>query len=78
MSLSNLLIPSVFPLCSLQAGQLRVARSAESVVPPLPLTLGSVKEKQAFEREIHTVTVGKRRHGGTFDSQVHVLDHSGY
>ncbi|BDA46259.1 Zinc transporter 9 [Coccomyxa sp. Obi] len=42
---------------NLQAGQLRVARSANGVVPPLPLTLGTVKEKQAFERELHTVTV---------------------
>lgn len=42
----------------MQAGQLRVARSANGVVPPLPLTLGTVKEKQAFERELHTVTVG--------------------
>ncbi len=46
-------------LHSLQAGQLRVARSANGVVPPLPLTLGTVKEKQAFERELHTVTVGE-------------------
>jgi hypothetical protein len=47
--------------CSLQSGQTRVARRAESfsVVPPLPLSIGSVKEKQAYERELHTVTVGE-------------------
>lgn len=42
----------------LEPGQLRVAQSASSMVPPLPLTLGTLKEKQAYERELRTVTVG--------------------
>ena len=44
--------------CRLEPGQLRVAQSASSMVPPLPLTLGTLKEKQAYERELRTVTVG--------------------
>ena len=44
--------------CRLEPAQLRVAQSASSMVPPLPLTLGTLKEKQAYERELRTVTVG--------------------
>ena len=39
---------------------MRVARSVDAVVPPLPLVLGTSKEKQAYQRELHTVTVGVR------------------
>lgn len=45
--------------CRLEPVQLRVAQSASSMVPPLPLTLGTLKEKQAYERELKTVTVGE-------------------
>lgn len=45
-------------MCSMQAGQVRVARSVTADVPPLPLVLGTTKEKQAYERELHTVTIG--------------------
>ncbi|CAL5227702.1 g10710 [Coccomyxa viridis] len=41
----------------LEPAQLRVAQSASSMVPPLPLTLGTLKEKQAYDRELRTVTV---------------------
>ena len=44
--------------CRLEPAQLRVAQSASSMVPPLPLTIGTLKEKQAYERELRTVTVG--------------------
>ncbi len=45
--------------CRLEPAQLRVAQSASSMVPPLPLTLGTLKEKQAYDRELRTVTVGR-------------------